>query len=135
MPVDLLFPQLVVVFKIIFLFCFFLKCSCRFNFPPNKRGRFAAGSVVGHAFSRQKTTRVTAHMLIYVSQCKMRHSNPVPQHEFFSAPFPVLPLFVRHSCFACLLPLSIALFDVELCFFVACFLDLFLSPFLCLICL
>ena len=95
----------------------------------------AAGSAVGHAFSRRKTTRVTAHTLIYVSQCEMRHSNPVPQHGVFSAPFPVLSLFVRHSCFACLLPLSIALFDVELRFFVACFLDLFLSPFLCFTCL
>ena len=76
----------------------------------------AAGSAVGHAFSRRKTTEVTAHTLIYVSQCEMRHSNPVPQHEVFLAPFPVLSLFVRHSCFACLLPLSIALFDVELRF-------------------
>ena len=37
----------------------------------------------------------------------MRHSNPVPQHGVFSAPFPVLSLFVRHSCFACLLPFLI----------------------------
>ena len=79
-------------------------------------------------FLAKKTTRFTAHTLIYVSQCEMRHSNPVLQHGFFSASFPVLSLFVRHSCFACLLLLSIALFDVELRFFVACFLNLFLSP-------
>ena len=89
-----------------------------------------AAQLVMH-FPAEKQTRVTAHTLIYVSQCEMRHSNPVLQHGVFSAPFPVLSLFVRHSCFACLLLLSIALFDVELRFFVACFLDLFLSPFLC----
>ena len=102
--------------KIIFLFCFFFSNAAG---DATSRQTNAAGSAVGHAFSRRKTTQVTAHTLIYVSQCEMRHSNPVPQHEVFLAPFPVLSLFVRHSCFACLLPLSIALFDVELRFFVA----------------
>ena len=150
-PVELFLPPLVallfllvlVTYKIYFvscrlqnyffvLFCFFFSSAVG---DATSRQTNTAGSAVGHAFSRQKTTRVTAHTLIYVSQCEMRHSNPVPQHGVFSAPFPVLSLFVRHSCFACLLPLSIALFDVELCFFVACFLDLFLSPFLCFTCL
>ena len=147
-PVDLFLPPLVallfllmfvkyklslylVVFKII-LFCFVFFSNAVGGATSGQTN--AAGSAVGHAFSRRKTTQVTAHTLIYVSQCEMRHSNPVPQHGVFSAPFPVLSLFVRHSCFACLLPLSIALFDVELRFFVACFLDLFLSPFLCFTC-
>ena len=90
---------------------------------------------VDHAFSRRKITRVAAHTLIYVSQCEMRHSNPVLQHWFISSPFPVLSLFVRHSCFACLPALSVTLSYVQLHFFVACFLDLFLSPFLCFPCL
>ena len=117
--------------KLFFCFVFFSNAVG----DATSRQTNAAGSAFGHAFSRRKTTRVTAHTLIYVSQCEMRHSNPVLHHGFFSSPFPVLPLFVRHSCFACLPPLSIALFDVELRFFVACFLDLFLSPFLCFTCL
>ena len=147
-PVDLFLPPLVALLfsccwshiKIdfvsrrlqnCFLFCFFSNTVG----DATSRQTNAAGSAVGHAFSRRKTTRVTAHTLIYVSQCEMRHSNPVMQHGLFSAPCPIPSLFVRHSCFACLLPLLIALFDVKLRFFVACFLDLFLSPFLCFTCL
>ena len=143
-PVDLFLPPLVALLFLLLLvtyknwlcilssskllfFCFVFFANTVGD--ATSRHTNAAGSAVGHAFSRPNTTRVTAHTLIYVSQCEMRHSNPVPQHGIFSAPFPVLSLFVRHSCFACLLPLSIALFDVELCFFVAYFLDLFLSPF------
>ena len=148
-PVDLFLPPLVALLFLLLLVTYknilcILSSSKSFFFvlfffssavgDATSRQTNAAGSVFGHAFSRRKTTRVTAHTLIYVSQCEMRHSNPVPQHGVFSAPFPVLSLFVRHSCFACLLPLSIALFDVELRFFVACFLDLFLSPFLCFTC-
>ena len=149
-PVDLFLPPLVawlfllllVTYKnilcilsssklLLFFFLFFFFSSAVGD--ATSRQTNAAGSAVGHAFSRQKTILVTAHTLIYVSQCEMRHSNPVPQHRVFSAPFPVLSLFVRHSCFACLLPLPIALFELR--FFVACFLDLFLSPFLCFTCL
>ena len=115
-----------------FFFFFFLKRSWRCNFPPNKRGRQRSWPCI---FPPKNNPGYSTYRLVHVSQCEMRHSNPVPQHGVFSAPFPVLSLFVRHSCFACLLPLSIALFDVELRFFVACFLDLFLSPFLCFTCL
>ena len=148
-PVDLFLPPLVALLFLLLLVTYkidFVSCRLQNYFfcfvlfsnavgDATSRQTNAAGNAVGHAFSRRKTTRVTAHTLIYVSQCEMRHSNPLPQHGLFSAPFPVLSLFVRHSCFACLLPLSIALFDVELRFFVACFLDLFLSPFLCFTCL
>ena len=149
MPVDLFLPPLVallfllllVTYKIDFVSCrlqnyvFFVFFFSNAVGDATSRQTNAAGSAVGHAFSRRKTTRVTEHTLIYVSQCKMRHSTPVPQHGVFSAPFPVLSLLFFHSCFACLLPLSIALFYVELRFFVACYLDLFLSPFLCFTCL
>ena len=147
-PVDLFLPQLVALLFLLLLvtyknrlcilssskllffgFIFFLKRSLRCNFSQNQRGRQRGWPCI----FRRKTTRVKAHTLIYVSQCEMRHSNPVPQHRVFSAPFSVLSLFVRHSCFSCLLQL--AFFDVELRFFVACFLDLFLSPFLCFTCL
>ena len=144
-PVDLFLPPLVALLfllllvtykilsssKLFFLFSFFLKRSWRCNFPPNKRSRQRSWPWI----FPPKNNPVSAHTLIYVSQCEMRHSNPVPQHGVFSAHFPVLSLFVRHSCFACLLPLSIALFDVERRFFVACFLDLFLSPLFCFTCL
>ena len=146
-PVDLVLPPLVALLFLLllvtyidfvpcglqnhFLFCFFSNAVVDATFRQTN----AAGSAVGHAFSRRKTTRVAAHTPIYVSQCEMRHSNPVLQHGFFSVSIPVLSLFVRHSCFACLLALSVALFHVELRFFVACFLDLFLSPFLCFPCL
>ena len=109
------------IYIYIYIFFFFLNAVG----DATSRQTNAASSAVCHAFSLRKTTRVTAHTLIYVSQCEMRHSNPVLQHGFFSAPFPVLSPFVRHSCFACLLPLSIALFDVQHRIFVACFLDLF----------
>ena len=101
---------------------------------PAKQTRPAA-QLAMHFLAEKKTAQglsVSFHIVrtqIYVSQCEMRHSNPVLQHGFFSAPFPVLSLFVRHSCFACLLALSVALFYVELRFFVACFLDLFHLPF------
>ena len=62
----------------------------------------AASSAVGHAFSLRKTTRVPAHTLIYVSQCEMRHSNPVLQHGFFLRRFLFfLSLFVTHVSPVC----------------------------------
>ena len=149
-PVDLFLPPLVALLFLLLLvtyknwlcilsssklllFFFFFSNAVGDATSRLSRQTNAAGSAVGHSFSRRKTTRVTAHTLIYVSQCEMRHSNPVPQHFFGT--LSRSSLFVRHSCFACLIPLSIALFDVELRFFVACFLDLFLSPFHCFTCL
>ena len=120
-PVDLFLPPLVALLfllllvtyknrlcilsssKLFFFFCFVFFSNAVGD--ATSRQTNAAGSAVGHAFSHRKANRVTAHTLIYVSQCEMRHSNPVTQHGVFSAPFPALSLFVRHSCFACLLPL------------------------------
>ena len=96
-----------VVFEIIFFVFFFFSNAVG---DATSRQTNAAGSAVGHAFSRRKITRVTAHTLIYVSQCEMRHSNPVPQHRVFTAPFPVFsPLFVTHVSPVCYRSESVSL--------------------------
>ena len=74
-----------VVFKIIILIFFSNAVG-----DATSRQTNAAGGAVGHAFPRRKKTAqglsVSFHIVrtqIYVSQCEMRHSNPVPQHGFF----------------------------------------------------
>ena len=73
------------------MFCFFLKRSWRCNFPPNKRGRQRSWPCI---FPPKNNPGNSTYRLLHVSQCEMRHSNPVPQHGVYSALFPVLSLFV-----------------------------------------
>ena len=86
--VALLFPLLLVTYKNwlcilssskLFLFCFVFFSNVVGD--ATSRQTNAAGNAVGHAFSRRK--KGLGHTVIYVSQCEMRHSNPVPQHGVF----------------------------------------------------